>query len=246
VVILPSWGRMWLAMLGLYEYEGMNPLSPETVLLPAWVPVHPDRFYVHTRMIYAGLSYLYARRARFDLGPLTGPLRLELYDQPYESVDFAACRKKLCTADTFSPPPRLLGVAADVMARYERHPIKGARKLALRRCAARIEAELEASAGHGISPVSALLGCLVLARNGMPHEDVLTALARLDAWRWDDEAGGIRIAGPLRLMGHRLRDADIAVRTGHPGGRDRLRSRVPVAGSSPGDPRTAGPGASGP
>jgi squalene/oxidosqualene cyclase-like protein len=195
VAILPSWGRMWLAMLGLYEYEGINPLSPETVLLPAWAPVHPDRLYVHTRMIYAGLSYLYARRARFDLGPLTGPLRLELYDQPYESVDFAACRKKLCTADTFSPPPPLLRVAADVMARYERHPVKGARKLALRRCAARIEAELEASAGHGISPVSALLGCLVLSCNGTPHEDVLAALARLDAWRWDDEAGGIRIAG---------------------------------------------------
>jgi hypothetical protein len=27
---------MWLAMLGLYEYEGINPLVPETVLLPGW------------------------------------------------------------------------------------------------------------------------------------------------------------------------------------------------------------------
>ena len=195
VTILPSWGRMWLAMLGLYEYEGINPLSPETVLLPAWAPVHPDRLYVHTRLIYAGLSYLYARRARFDLGPLTGPLRLELYGQAYESVDFAACRKRLCAADTFSPPPQLLRAAADVLARYERHPIKGARTLAMRRCAARIEAELDASAGQGVSPVSALLGCLVLASAGAPHEDVLDALARLDAWRWEDEAGGIRIAG---------------------------------------------------
>ncbi len=63
--------RMWLAMLGLYEYEGINPLVPETVLLPGWAPVHPDRLYVHTRMIYFGLSCRYAERARVDLGPLT-------------------------------------------------------------------------------------------------------------------------------------------------------------------------------
>ncbi len=68
VTVVTSWGRMWLAMLGLYEYEGINPLSPETVLLPRWVPVHPDRLYVHTRLIYFALSCLYARRVRFDLG----------------------------------------------------------------------------------------------------------------------------------------------------------------------------------
>jgi len=60
VTVLPSWGRTWLAMLGLHEYEGINPRSPETVLLPAWAPVNPDRLYVHTRLIYAGLSCLYA------------------------------------------------------------------------------------------------------------------------------------------------------------------------------------------
>ncbi len=103
VTVLPSWGRMWLAMLGLYEYEGINPLVPETVLLPGWAPVHPDRLYVHTRMIYFGLSCLYAKRARFDLGPLTGELRAELYGPAYELIDWDtafALRALLCAPAT--------------------------------------------------------------------------------------------------------------------------------------------------
>ncbi len=126
VTVLPSWGRMWLAMLGLYEYEGINPLVPKTVLLPGWVPVHPDRLYVHTRMIYFGLSCLYAERARFDLGLVTGELRGEL----------------------FVRPSALVRLGADLLARYERHPVRVLRAAAVRRCLARLTAELEASAGH--------------------------------------------------------------------------------------------------
>ena len=195
VTVVTSWGRMWLAMLGLYEYEGINPLSPETVLLPRWVPVHPDRLYVHTRLIYFGLSCLYARRVRFDLGPLAGELRSELYGRPYESIDFAACRRALATADVAVRPARPLRLGASILMRYERHPVRVLRAAAVRRCLARLRDELEASAGQGVSPVSALLGCLVLADAGASHDAVLRALARLDAWRWDDQAEGLRIAG---------------------------------------------------
>jgi lanosterol synthase len=195
VAILPSWGRMWLAMLGLYDYEGISPLPPETILLPGWVPVHPDRLYVHTRLIYFGLSYLYAQRAKFDLGPLTGQLRSELYDRPYRSIDFAACRGKLAAADVFAPPPRLLRVGTGILMGYERHPVRVLRQAAMRRCLVRLAAELEASAGQGVSPVSALLGCLAQASIGAPRNAVLQALARINAWRWDDQAGGLRIAG---------------------------------------------------
>lgn len=195
VTVLPSWGRMWLAMLGLYEYEGINPLVPETALLPGWAPVHPDRLYVHTRMIYFGLSCLYAKRARFDLGPLTGELRAELYNRPYELIDFAACRRQLAAADVYVRPSALVRLGADLLARYERHPVRVLRAVAVRRCLARLAAELEASAGQGVSPVSALLSCLAQACTGAPRDAVLQAVDRLDAWRWEDQDGGLRIAG---------------------------------------------------
>ncbi len=195
ITILPTWGRIWLAMLGLYEYEGISPILPEALLLPRWMPVHPDRLYVHTRMSYVSLACLYARRARFDLGPLTGQLRRELYDQPYESIDFSACRGRLAAADVFVPPGRLLRRGADVAARYERHPVRMLREVGVRRCVTRVQAELAASAGQGVSPVSALLGCLVLASTGASRDAVADALGRLDAWRWEDEIEGIRVAG---------------------------------------------------
>jgi Squalene-hopene cyclase N-terminal domain len=195
VAVLPSWGRMWLAMLGLYEYEGINPLVPENVMLPGWAPVHPDRLYVHTRMIFFGLACLYAKRARFDLGPLTGQLRAELYDRPYESIGFVACRRQLAAADVFVRPSALVRLGAGLLVRYERHPVRVLRAAAVRRCLARLTAELEASAGQGVSPVSALLGCLAQACAGAPPETVLQAVARMDAWRWEDQDGGLRIAG---------------------------------------------------
>ena len=141
------------------------------------------------------MACLYARRARFDLGPLAGELRAELYGCPYESIDFADCRGRLAAADVAVPPARLLRLGSRIFMRYERHPVRALRVAAVRRCLARLNAELEASAGQGVSPVSALLGCLVLADTGTPHDVVLRAFARLDAWQWDDQAEGLRIAG---------------------------------------------------
>jgi lanosterol synthase len=82
-----------------------------------------------------------------------------------------------------------------MLAWYERHPLQRLRRAAVRRGVDRIRAELAASAGQGVSPVSALLDCLVLDCAGAPQDEVRGALARLDAWRWEDEEAGIRIVG---------------------------------------------------
>ena len=31
---IPTWGKFWLAMLGLYDYDGVNPIPPELFLCP--------------------------------------------------------------------------------------------------------------------------------------------------------------------------------------------------------------------
>ena len=130
------------------------------------------------RMIYFGLACLHAGQARFDIGPLADDLRGGLYNRPYASVGFARGRGRLA-AEVVVPPGRLLRFAAAVQARYERHAVRTLRAAAVRRCAARIETELAASAGHGISPVSALVGCLALASTGTPNDVVLAALGRV-------------------------------------------------------------------
>jgi squalene cyclase len=37
----PAWAKFWMAVLGVYEYEGMQPLTPELWILPRWLPFHP-------------------------------------------------------------------------------------------------------------------------------------------------------------------------------------------------------------
>ena len=55
---IASWGKFWLAVLGVYSWEGMNPLTPEMWLLPysSWTGIglfHPGRFWCHCRMVSA-------------------------------------------------------------------------------------------------------------------------------------------------------------------------------------------------
>ena len=48
---ITSWGKFWLAVLGVYEWSGLNPMPPEMWLLPYWLPMHPGRFWCHCRMV---------------------------------------------------------------------------------------------------------------------------------------------------------------------------------------------------
>lgn len=72
---IPSWGKLWLALLGLYDWEGMNPITPELWLLPHFLPFHPGRYWVHTRAVYMPMSYLYGRKYTKPLDDLTNQLR---------------------------------------------------------------------------------------------------------------------------------------------------------------------------
>src|SRR5262249_37543379 len=46
---IATWGKFWLAMIGLYDYEGVNPIPPELFIAPESLPIHPNNFYCHTR-----------------------------------------------------------------------------------------------------------------------------------------------------------------------------------------------------
>lgn len=53
---ITSWGKFWLAVLGTYSWDGMNPTPPEMWLLPyaSWTGIglaHPGRYWCHCRMV---------------------------------------------------------------------------------------------------------------------------------------------------------------------------------------------------
>jgi cycloartenol synthase len=106
-VTIPSWGKFWLAVLGVYEWHGLNPMPPEMWLLPYALPVHPGRMWCHCRMVYLPMCYVYGRKATGPASELTAALRRELYpvDAPYERVDWDAARSTCAKEDLYYPHP---------------------------------------------------------------------------------------------------------------------------------------------
>ncbi|KAK9931603.1 hypothetical protein M0R45_018875 [Rubus argutus] len=107
VTNIPSWGKMWLSVLGVYEWDGNNPLPPELWLLPYSLPVHPGRMWCHSRMVYLPMSYLYGKRFVGSLNDLILSLRRELYTFPYHLIDWDQARNLCAKEDLYYPHPIL-------------------------------------------------------------------------------------------------------------------------------------------
>ncbi|QSA99028.1 2,3-oxidosqualene cyclase [Methylococcus sp. EFPC2] len=193
---IPSWGKFWLAMLGLYEYEGLNGIPPEIFLLPEWLPFHPRRYYCHTRQIYLGLAFLYGKRFKATLPDgLRDSLRGELYPEAYVAIDFPALRNFIAPGDVYVPVSVWLRLAYRLLSAYEKVHSTALREKALGVCLERIVYEQRISRYQGVSPVSGLLNCLALYAHDPHHPDLGPSLDGVEAWRWEDEEEGIRYVG---------------------------------------------------
>ncbi|CAO2827320.1 unnamed protein product [Amaranthus hypochondriacus] len=102
---ITSWGKMWLSVLGVFEWVGNNPIPPEIWILPYILPIHPGRMWCHCRMVYLPMSYLYGKRF---VGPITATilsLRKELYNVPYHEIDWDHARNDCAKEDLYYPHP---------------------------------------------------------------------------------------------------------------------------------------------
>ncbi|KAJ9549344.1 hypothetical protein OSB04_021887 [Centaurea solstitialis] len=102
---ITSWGKMWLSVLGVYEWSGNNPLPPEIWLLPYVLPVHPGRTWCHARMAFLGMSYLYAKRFIGPISPMILALRNELYTVPYHEINWNEARNLCAKEELYYPHP---------------------------------------------------------------------------------------------------------------------------------------------
>ncbi|WP_235685319.1 2,3-oxidosqualene cyclase [Corallococcus silvisoli] len=189
-----SWGKFILALLGLYEYDGLAPVPPELWLLPRALPFHPSRLWCHCRMVYLPMGWLYGRRARAPETPLLAELRRELYPQPYADVDWKRARGRVAPSDAYSPHGPLLRAAHRVLGGYERIHSKRLRARALDESLALIRGEDEATHHLCIGPINKVLDTVVwhLARPGGP--EVRAHLERLSDYL-QESGGGITFNG---------------------------------------------------
>jgi len=108
--MIPSWGKFWLSVLGVFEWDGLNPVPPEVWLLPYSGKtgigyMHPGRFWCHCRMVYLPMSYIYGARIVGKITPLVKKMREELFLNPYEKVDWNKARNECAKEDLYYPHP---------------------------------------------------------------------------------------------------------------------------------------------
>lgn len=115
----PHWGKAWLSVLNLYKWTGVNPAPPELWALPYWLPIHPGKWWVHTRAIYLPLGYLSAARVHCEEDDLIRELRDEIYKQDYDSIDFSKHRDDVCGVDLYYPHSKLLNFANYFLSKWE-------------------------------------------------------------------------------------------------------------------------------
>ncbi|KAL5574126.1 hypothetical protein UlMin_023723 [Ulmus minor] len=115
VTHIPSWGKTWLSILGVFEWAGSNPMPPEFWILPSFLPLHPSKIWCFCRMVYMPMSYLYGRRFVGPITPLILELREELYTQPYSEVNWKQVRHHCAKEDIYYPHPWIQDVMWDTL-----------------------------------------------------------------------------------------------------------------------------------
>ncbi|XP_062158464.1 lupeol synthase-like isoform X3 [Alnus glutinosa] len=105
LVAIPSWGKFWATVLGVYEWAGCNPLPPEFWLLPKVFPMHPGKMLSYCRLVYMPMSYLYGKRFVGRITELILSLRQELYNEPYHQINWNKARNTIAKEDLYYPHP---------------------------------------------------------------------------------------------------------------------------------------------
>lgn len=192
---IPTWGRIWLALLGMYPWTGCQPIMPELWLLPESAPMHPRRLYCHMRLIYLGLSYLYGTRLVAPDSPLLRAIRSELYPRGYDERDFERYVERIAPTDLYEDPAPALKKIFAALRRADRLMPGIIRKRALAKAMEHIRFEFRSTDYVCLSPVNGFLFCLALYATDPNHPDLARGMEAMEYWVWEDERLGTRFAG---------------------------------------------------
>lgn len=192
---IPTWGRIWLALLGMYPWTGSQPIMPELWLLPESAPMHPRRLYCHMRLIYLGLSYLYGTKLVAPDSPLLSAIRSELYPRGYDENDFERYAERIAATDLYEDPAPALKKIFAALRRADRLMPGIVRKRALAKAMEHIRFEFRSTDYVCLSPVNGFLFCLALYATDPNHPELARGMEAMEYWVWEDERLGTRFAG---------------------------------------------------
>ncbi|GAA6035640.1 hypothetical protein JCM8097_004942 [Rhodosporidiobolus ruineniae] len=157
---IPSWGKFWLAILNVHSWRGLNPTPAELWLLPNWAPIHPWRWWIHTRNVYIPMGYLSGVGFQAEEDELIRSLREELYTRPYSTLDWPSLRNSIAPSDVYAPHSRVANAAFYALDVYDRVAPSFIRRHALEKAYRLVVMEDENTGYQTIGPVSKAMNML--------------------------------------------------------------------------------------
>jgi len=178
-----------MCVMGVYEWEGLNPLPPEMWLLPDWFIIHPRRFWCHTRMVYLPMSYIYGCKAAWPITDLVTELRAELYSEPYESIDWSKHRNNCGGLDLYVKHSWFQDFLWSALYRIDHFIPDFLRAAALRRCIEMIHYEDETTHYVNLGPVNKAMNMLCCWWEDPESEYFKKHIPRIFDYLWLAEDG---------------------------------------------------------
>ncbi|KAA8528202.1 hypothetical protein F0562_035547 [Nyssa sinensis] len=211
VTTIPSWGKTWLSILGVFDWSGSNPMPPEFWLLPSFLPMHPAKMWCYCRSVYLPMSYLYGKRFVGPITDLVLQLREELHTQPYHEINWREVRHLCAKEDLYYPHPPIQDLLWDSLYIFAEPllthwPLNKLRKRAIERTMKHIHYEDENSrylTMGCVEKVLCMLSCWVEDPNGHHFK---SHLARIPDYIWVAEDGM-----KMQTFGSQLWDTAFAV-----------------------------------
>jgi lanosterol synthase len=187
---IPSWGKFYLATMNLYHWDGFNSLFPEMWLFPKWLPVHPWRYWCHSRMVYLPMAYCYAYRIQAPENELILSLRQEIFIDQYTEINWPKQRNEVCEKDSYTTQSPVLKWMNLFTNTYEKFHSKCLRKKALAYLLDYIHAEDLQTKYINIGPVSQAINSICIWHaHGKDSEQFKNHVNRWYDYLWVAEDG---------------------------------------------------------
>ncbi|XP_048544760.1 achilleol B synthase-like isoform X4 [Triticum urartu] len=194
IVAIPQWGKIWLSVIGLYEWSGNNSIIPELWLVPHFLPFHPGRFWCFCRLVYMPMSYLYGKKFVGPITPTILAIREELYSTPYHEVNWNKARVTCAKEDLRQTQSLLQNVIWTCLNKFVEPalncwPINKLRAKALKNLMKHMHYEDESTQYIGISPINKALD-MICCWIDDPNSDALKLhIPRIYDYFWLAEDG---------------------------------------------------------
>ncbi|KAK8936182.1 Cycloartenol synthase [Platanthera zijinensis] len=188
-----QWGKFWLSVLGVFDWAGNNPLLPEMMLLPEFLPFHPGRMWALACTTYMPMAYIYGKRFVGRMTPVVASLREELFPIPYEQINWNLARNHCAEEDLYVRHPLIQDILWATLQKIEHFflqwPCDKLREKALRIVMEHIHYEDEASQYICVGPVNKTLNMLCCWVENQNSEAFKLHLPRVYDYLWIAEDG---------------------------------------------------------